>query len=217
MVKRASFRRRKPRGRGKMTTSKVKKIIEGVKETKFRDTLTITNDTGPILGTGTVVYASGTAQGDTTSSRDGNSIMLKSFQMKGNVRMDLTAAAAGTIVRVLVVRALKNVNGVLPTIAEIFNQDEVNAFRLWSANRDFKVYMDKTIIMNRETADTMENIRKLKFYKAFKKPIEVSYTSTTDAIGDAMKNSFYIVRLCNRADTFQAEWNFNTRITYVED
>lgn len=78
-------------------------------------------NTAPTAATvGSVVYLTPIQQGDNISEREGNSIKVQSFEIKGFYYRDpAAAAAAAETVRVLVVRDLQN-QGAAPTGGDIF-------------------------------------------------------------------------------------------------
>lgn len=69
--------------------------------------------------TGTVGYLTSIGQGDNITDREGDSIKVQSFSIRGHVRRDSAAASTAVdVVRLLVVRDLQN-QGAAPTAADV--------------------------------------------------------------------------------------------------
>lgn len=82
-------------------------------EYKYIDTVTTLSS---VVNTGTVTYLSGIAQGVTDITRVGNKILIKDILVRLQLEINSTPANATTRI---IFFASRQVNGVLPTIAEV--------------------------------------------------------------------------------------------------
>lgn len=154
-------------------------------EYKYIDTVTTL---ASVLNTGTVTYLSGIAQGITDITRVGNKILIKDIL----VRLQITHNPAGSVpssMRIIFF-ASRQVNGVLPTIAEVLQ----SASQLSPLNRDntkqyviLKDYLFSTI------PATETDIMVRKFYKIVN--WHAFYDGTTNAIGDAEENHLFFLAI----------------------
>lgn len=97
---------------------KLKGIINSEKKTINQ---TVYNST--ITTTAGVTLLTGIAQGDTETTRDGNSVLLKSIELKGHLSY---GAASGTVVDMFIIEDKKAVNGTSPTFAQAFDGSPSN-------------------------------------------------------------------------------------------
>ncbi len=199
-----------------VTESRVKQIIRGRLETKFKD-VAITADSTPVAGTSVVTYLSGTTQavGGDGNMRLGNSLEAQSIQIRGNV----TAAAGqvlGGIYRMIVFQATTDIDGVLPVVDDLLDTDDVNSLRLFEKMSTFRVLYDKRFVLNQnDTALTM--IKSHDKFLRFNRPIKITYADTGSTIADAIKNHLFLVRMTNGIAAVQPVWTLKVRMTWKDD
>lgn len=142
--------------------------------------------------TGTVVYVSGTAQGDGTTDREGNSIKIQHFRLRLFIKHN-AATTGGTCHRIMVVRDLQNqgativANDVLEDVsgsgAPLSHRDFTNGPL---QNKRFAVVYDKTFV-----TDPYNLIKHDVFETAH--DCHVYYRGTTNAVASAGNGSYFLI------------------------
>jgi len=223
-MRKSRFTRKRERFRGRLRSKtsrkfkeKVKRIISAQDESKFIDT-DISADTVPIAGTSTITTLSIVAEGTNPNQRLGMAIKLTSIEMKYLVQTDGTSQAIDTVARIIIFRAKKNVQGVLPTVAELLISDTVTALRAslgGSDMSDFKVYMDKLFVITKPASIVQEAIKVGKFYKSLG-GLKCTFDSVSGDVSATEEGHLYLLRMTNQANTFQPIWSVDIRVRYKE-
>lgn len=137
----------------------------------FDTTLSVGPDT-----TAQIFHLSAIPQGDTNQQRQGNTIALKSFEARLNLRKD--TAAASEIVRVILFEDMDNSNGTAPTASQLL---EYPVNQMSPRNMDFphrfRILKDKIFWNNPTTGNIYAP---LKFFHKF--------PTTKDAKGLKIRN-----------------------------
>lgn len=142
-------------------------------ERKFIDV----NVSGSVISTPTISHLSAIAQGDGASSRDGNSVKLKSFVLRGNVLIH--PSATNSIIRIIVFTWN---NQSAPAQGDLLASSS-NAISLLNPNRSgmYHVLMDKMIDLNTVSTKSrnVKAYRKLNLHTKFDSTGTTDYTSGT--------------------------------------
>ncbi len=201
--------RRRPQTFG----ARVKKIINRSKELKFKDL--DTNSSAPIGGTGLVVLISGIAEGDDSLTRDGEIAEIASIELKVKIQGDPDAILGGDS-RILLVRAVKNVEGVLPTIGEILESDSSFAYPNQNNRGDFKIFLDRTVIQQAPDRATTAKLSYFEYFKRFTTPLKLTWDGGGATIADTERGHWFIVLLSNLGTGLQPTWRVNSRIRFID-
>ena len=158
--------RRYRRYRKKPSLWKVAKSVRSIRglinvEKKFKDTQT----TGTVDYGGTIYHLTSITQGDQIDQRNGNSILLKSLFIRGQVRMDTTGSAQSSTVRIILFQDNNDNNAVAPTVAQVL-QTVGSVYAPYSPlnvnNYDrFRVLCTQMLTLNNTGANTLP----IKMYK----------------------------------------------------
>lgn len=100
------------------------------------------------------------AQGDTTQTRDGNSIKLTSLYITGDIELQTTYTPRDRVRCVLV----HSLHGNSPSWTSVFLDDDVNSMRNLNNTHDFKVLWDRTYNLSTYGGD---DVKTLKCFKKF--------------------------------------------------
>ncbi len=206
--------RSKRRGR-KIDTfnQRVKKIVNNQKETKFINVAI--NDSTPISGTSVVTPLSLVATGDGDEARDGHEILLNSVQCRILVVQDTTPASA-TVTRLFLIRAFKNIDGILPVMGDFLMTDSVDSLRQIDNRGDFQVLANLDAVMEPPTVAGNQGSFWYKYYKKFSKPIRCQFDAESGAVSSAEKGHLFLVRMCNLASGSQPAWFGSVRVTFKD-
>ncbi len=193
--------------------ARVKKIINRSKELKFVETDTSTNT--PIGGTGLVILISGIAEGDTSLTRDGEVAEIASIELKVKLQGDADAIA-GSENRIILVRAVKNIEGVLPSIDEVLATDSTFSFPDQDSRGDFKIYLDRTVLQQSPNVATHTRISYFEYYKRFKTPLKITFDGANATIADAERGHWFIILLTNVGTGLQPTFRVASRIRFID-
>lgn len=216
-TRRQRFRGKLRLGQGRSFAHRVKGLINGMQEKKFIDT--IVSDTTSITGTSVITPLTLVAQGDDVGQRDGDEIRILTCGFNMFLSSDLNNVT-DTVNRIIIFRAMKNVDGVLPTVGEILVADCITSFYNQDNRGDFQIIYDsffKQIIPNHAAVD-VERSRDFKQW-ATKFAIpgkKCSYDLGTAVIAAAEKGHLFMIRMTTAATTFQPTWNMDIRCLYVD-
>ncbi len=209
----------RPRRRMRATVARepinhrIRRIIKQQKERKIRDFLM--SDTLPVNGTGVVTLATGIAEGDGETERDGEQIYIKSIELRGEI-VGNANNTVDTLARLIVFRANSNINGVLPNVTEILESDDVLSLRQNLNRGDFTTLFDRTFIIKVPTTTADQHSVVFHKYIRFANPKICNYDLTTAVIGACEKGHLFVMRITDRPDTSEPVWNINARVSYVD-
>ena len=148
------------------------------------------------------------AQGDSESTRDGQSCRIKSIQFLGHIK--LHASATDTQCRfILFIR--KAVNNVLPTVTEVLRTANVQSLRNTDYRHDIVILKDKMFTLN---ANHPRQI--IKFWR--KLDLKVLYTrgTTTGGIASLEANGLFCLLISNESTNTPAV-DLATRARYIDN
>lgn len=175
--------------------------------------------------TGSITLLNGLVQGNTVSTRVGNSVRFKNLA----IRAAVANATAETIwLRYLIVRS-EQPNGVAPTITQILQSANVQSFRNLNNVKRFTILKDKVLPLPYEDAATgmASNPRFIEHYidlekRAKKKRKDKSANETDYGLGNAgtiadiSVNAYYLV-VFSSAVTNQPLFSYESRMRYVDN
>ncbi len=169
----------------------------------------LSNSGNTIDLTGSVNHLSGIAQGDTVSSREGNSILAKSLLFRGHLARH--ASASTTIVRFLIVRDNQQIADTTPGMTDVLDPtvstlifaplNDVNVGR-------FTVLHDQTIRLD----DATGTLKTFDIYIPMNKHIRYNSTASTDI----QRNGLYAMWCSNEGTNLPTNVGFS-RLTYVDN
>lgn len=173
-------------------------------EYKYIDTVTTVS---PVANTGTVTYLSGIAQGVTDITRIGNKILFKDIMWRMQASINDTALTSA--LRIIVFSA-RQVNGVLPTVAEVLQ----TVSQLAPLNRDntkqyviIKDYLWSLNFANDSETKIVKGYHVLNYH--------ANYDGATAAIGDAEENHLFMLCISDDA-TNGPVFTFDCRIKFYD-
>ncbi len=204
-----SFKRKRRKGFNR----KVKDIINKQAETKFIDGNINLNS--PVTGTGVVIQITNVGLGDTEILRDGDKINIRSIQFRGSVTTD-SAPSTDTGFRISLVRALDDIKGVLPTIAEIFSENTIHALKQRESRNRFKIYADIRGLVKYQALNTIPSKALIDYYKMFKSDMHCWYDGAVPDITDAQSGHWFIVLQTDMGSTLQPTFFLNLRVTFKD-
>ena len=191
-------------------------------EKKYHD-ITITQ-IRPTSGLGsTLQLLTGVPKGDNTVSRDGESIALKTLNLKLHANFT-DAAPDAAAARVVIFRCNDNMDGVTPSLTQILApQPTVMTMRNLQFPKKFTVLFDKVFTKSNTNYNKI-----IEYYKKFKmmKDNKGNYTRvrhvtwttddgvTNDRIG---KGHLFVLYITNVTTSGQVEFNGFSRIRYFDN
>lgn len=222
MNRRRRFKRWKPRPYKRARNerrfkAKVQRIISQADESKYIDT-ELNSDQTPVGGTGVVTPLTLSVQGSSDDNRNGDEIKLTSVEMKYHIEGDPTGSTYDTLARIMIVRAKKNIQGVLPTILEILKTDSVTSLRATTGGADmsdFKVYYDKLHVIPRTLTNVLPQTVIGKFYKSLG-GLKCTYNASALNITTCETGHLFLVRITNQVINESPFWSVDVRVRFKE-
>lgn len=164
-----------------------------------------------ISNAGVVLYLSGIVQGDTATSRDGDSIRSKSLFHRCEF---LTTAGTPAVVRCLVFVDTQNA-GALPAVTDVLQTASRLSPLSMTNSKRFIVLQDELIDLNNPvTAAGM--YKTMKFYK--KTDFHIKYRDTTSSVTGANNNGIFCLYISNiAAGATTPSVSFSNRIRFIDN
>lgn len=190
------------------TAAKALSVAYGVKklinvERKVHD-VAISSNVGS--STGLITQLNNISQGDTTSTRSGNSIKCVSQTIRGSA--SIHASATHSSLRFLIVRDTDN-QGETITVADVLNDTSPNSLlNITKYPGRFKVLMDKQFSLSDSGA-------KLQHFKKHKK-MSFHLKYSTQGTYDPKDNALFLIALSNEA-TNQPGLSAYYRLRYIDN
>lgn len=158
--------------------------------------------------TGTVIHLNPVSQGDTNTSRDGNSILAKYLGVRTRSIMHSTATA--TYIRYMIIQDTQQVSDTTPTIGDILQDVSVLSFydRNLNVGR-FKVLHDK--VQNLDVINRWSG--QLNFNCSLNHHTKFNGTAGSDI----QKNGLYLVLLSNEATGTKPNVTYESRFAYYDN
>ncbi len=145
------------------------------------------NGPSNMTNAGTIVNLTGVAQGDTDTSRTGDSVLAQGFLIKGY----MSRTAEDSLVRVILFKA-SDYDGALPTVTQILETAHVNSPYKKSGSFKFRILEDRTYFLN----NTDKSRQHFKMHVNMNKyPWHVEYIGTTAVDASAGNNQLCILFL----------------------
>lgn len=211
MYRRRRFKRRyrKYRGAGVKALREVRKLKKEVRpEMKAYD---VAVDLDPYSGNPDVDTLNDIAQGDGDDQRVGDTVTIRSVQIKGKIVQNVDTADTEYYTRIVVVQE-KSPQGTAATWLSVFAADTVDTLRSRNRPTDFRIIWDKTYRSMKDTAQGV--IRATTHFKMFKKlnlKTEYNDSATPPQIG-----GLYIMATSNVPATGNLDLTCNTRVRYTD-
>lgn len=190
--------------------NEIRKLINV--EQKFKET---SDAAATYDRSGYISYLSGLDQGDSTITREGNSVKMQHFRLRLFLKHN-AAQTGGTLSRILVVRDLQNqgatitANDVLETVgtsnAPLAFRDFINGPL---QNKRFAVVYDQCFI-----TDPYHLIREDVFETAH--DCHVYYRGTDSTVASAGNGSYFLIAVSSDATNLPTI-NFNTRFEFTDN
>jgi len=167
-------------------------------ELKYNDTSFNTDATT----TGTVVSLATIGAGDTALTRDGNKIIVRSFELR--VALELEAVTQNATVRMVLVRD-KNPNGLqFSAFNSVFDTVSPQSLRIIGALSRFDILMDKTFCINNNSGAVQKY-----FFKKYVKVRDNNLISYQDGTAAVPYSNNYSLIYCSDVAAGIADVNVN--------
>lgn len=163
-----------------------------------------------VASAGTLRLLNGMAQGDTASSREGNSIRMKSYYMKYQIANNATAVNTNT--RVILVLD-KQSNGAQPLVTDILATNTVVSPRNLDNRKRFKILYDKCHSLG--TAGPA-NINTEFYFKNQQTHVAYYNGSNLGTIADIATNALYLLTISDQATNLPAI-NYYFRLRFIDN
>lgn len=165
--------------------------------------------------TTTMTLLNGMQQGPGASQRVGQTITLRSLEIRGYCAAD-TQAVNGQIVRYLVFLD-RQANGAVPAAAtDILSTNNVAGMRALTYRKRFKIILDKTYQLGIFAGD--ESQAHFHHYLKFRRPIKQEFNvGNAGTVADIATNSMYLLVLGTEAPgNTDALYAMNVRLRYTD-
>lgn len=182
---------------GKPKLIKIEKDVKDLKRTinkelKYRDEYT-SGALPAIPNTGNFLLLNSLAQGDSATTRTGNGVMDRSFEIKFQVAFNSASAVGQQNLRVLLIRD-KQANGSLPATANTVLQQTWWQSAKNDANSDrFKILMDKCIGVSSSGPETIN------FKKYIRVKTQTRYNGNAGTVADIVTGSYFLLMISDQA------------------
>ncbi len=134
----------------------------------------------PGVTTGTIDNCLVIGNGDSNTERIGNRIQIKSLHFRFDVLMDALSTQKHEFVRIAVVVDLHQVNGVAPTMLEVYESaSNPRSWRQQQTTGNYRVLWTKTIMQTLAAQNAGSRRRLIKANISFKKPLVIRYATGT--------------------------------------
>ncbi len=186
------------------------KYVKGLVNVEFKE-LDLARTTTAVTSGVIITSPSLVAQGDTKSSRSGNSIRLKSIQWKAIFKID--ASAVATYCRCMIVLD-RQVNGATFAIGDLVEDASISDFMVSPRDTDnanrFSILWDRLVPLNISGNQTASfSMRKKLNYV-------VNFDGTTAAVTDLTSNGIFLVIASDEATNAPLITDF-CRIRFVDN
>lgn len=164
--------------------------------------------------TGAVVLVNGLVPGTSASTRVGNNVECRTFEMRF-VNYATTATGIDQIHRVLLVRDSQT-NGATPGLTDILTDDTIYGLRNLANRKRFKILFDHTSVLNAIGEPGAQTFTHK--YVKFRKPIRVEYnTGTAGTVADITSNGLFLLFIGNvNSGTAAGTTKYTFRLRYTD-
>ncbi len=201
---------RKTRRRKRKPTIRkiVRKEISRMAEEKFHDT-ELTGQT--ITNTATLIDLFDPAQGDTSETRDGDSVFLKKLAL--NYSIQVNDDVIPQVIRVILVQWYPDQASDAISFGDLFQDVSVNAYlshKRHDNQSKFTLLYDKVHAMDLAALDERSLVRMRVVVSPPRKKVHFNQGATTGI------NKLFLVLIANADVTADADIDFNARVTYLD-
>lgn len=158
-----------------------------------------------VPATGGMYLINQIAQGDGVSSRDGNVIRIKSFEIRATLSIHDNAVL--TFMRVIILINKQQQADTTPAVLSVISEAKVTAVYNHVDRSRFRILLDRTFAINADHKNST-------MHKYLTLNIAQKYNGTTSA--DMEKNGIYMLLIANEASNFPA-FRYVTKITYRDN
>lgn len=159
-----------------------------------------------VSDTATLTNLNSIAQGDDVSGREGRSILIKSYQLRGLVAIN--ASAANSAIRIIIFRDTDS-QGATPASTDLLNSDDVWAVRnLITDQGRFIVMHDKTYVLDQNGS----GMKMVNFFSNQNFHCKYDGTASTDY----STNAIWMLAISTEA-TNTVSFDYISRIKYVDN
>lgn len=157
--------------------------------------------------TGVVTHMTAVAQGDSDASRHGNSIYVRSLNIKGYVRMN--AAATASVYRLAVIIDTQQVGDTSPSYSDIYESSDVNSHLNNTTVGRYKVLKNIvfTLIVGQSDVKYFDINIPMRHH--------VRYNGANSS--DVQKGGIYLVRVSNEGVGFTPSDSYEARLSYHDN
>lgn len=189
----------------------VGKVLSGIGnminvETKWSDTSISLEPTT----TGIVTLLTGIAQGATDVTRNGNSILSKSIDVKLTVNQHVSTSY--TICRMMLIIDKENAQGTAPTLAQLLQNVTPQDFLNQDNTDRFVVLYSSLFIMR---TGTNSSVRTIEFHKNLS-DLHIRYDGTAATQANATQNHLYLILLSSE-DTNKPIFSGKIRYKFMDN
>lgn len=157
----------------KKLENKVKRMIDKQHERKFADIAVTQLTPNNVMGAATG-HITGIPQGDTSATRDGNEIRVKSIDLRYKARIH--ASASTTTVRVVMARMKGTVSDTAPDWNDMFSEDDVLSLKDHRLAQRFHILYDRTHVLSSNGPQIIQR----KYYKKCDYKVKFNGTASSD-------------------------------------
>lgn len=185
-----------------MVANQVSRLMNvEMKKATVQETTDSLSTTANSMGTLTSIV-----QGDGKEARDGNSILIKSIQLRYFAYGH--ASARVTAIRILLVRDLQQVADTVPSMSDVLEQDNCTSYLNPDTVGRFKILYDKVHVLNDNSSQQV--------YKEIYLPCSYHVRYNGTAAADIQKGGIYLYGVSTEAtNTATVKWS--ARLTYVDN
>jgi len=190
--------------------NEIRKLINV--EQKFKET----SGTPTYDNAGNITYLSGTDQGDTTITREGNSIKIQKFRLKYFIKHNSSQTAA-THHRIMVIRDMQN-QGATITAADVLETVATSnapcAFRDFTngplQNKRFAVVYDHHLVTDPYNLGRVVS-------EDISHDVHVYYRGTDATVASAGNGAYFFLAICSDSGANLPTVLFNTRFEFTDN
>lgn len=172
--------------------------------------LDVSNTGLSMSSSGAVALLTGLAVGTTSTTRNGNSILMKSFYSQITFKVN-AAATSSTLCRVIYFIDKQDTSS-LPAVTDVLSAATVNAPIRRDQGDRFIVLYDRRLVVNLDSGSRPAGI--LKYFK--KLHMHVKYLGDTAAQSDTGENQIYVLTVTDAASN-NPTFNHTVRMRYIDN
>lgn len=202
----------------KSISKRVRKIEKKIKKIEFKaiDNEGVIAPSDLLSTTTNVNHITVIPAGDTSATRDGKEVILRSIKVKGTITS--SASTDHGLVRIIIFW-MRDTNSVLPPPTSVLG----NAYTVkWLAQRerdfinDIVVKYDKTFVLDAKITATSQ-VRTFQYYKKLNHKCSFTKISTTGTIGSSKDGHWFIMAIGDNATAaYNPQVDWTARVYFQE-